>query len=65
MIRRCFPRALFVALISLLLAACEGELQIRLTAAPAADATAVNIEITGVELLSVCLIYKSSSPRES
>lgn len=52
MIRRCFPRALFVALISLLLAACEGELQIRLTDAPADDATAVNIEITGVELLT-------------
>jgi len=66
MIRRFLPRALIVALAPLLLIACEGELQIRLTDAPADEATAVNVEITGVELLTdagTAETYEFDEPR--
>ena len=49
---RLLQRAAPLALLSLLLVACEGELQIRLTDAPIDDATAVNVRFTGVELLT-------------
>lgn len=52
MTQRLLTRALPVALAPLLLIACEGELQIRLTDAPIDDATAVNVRFTGVELLT-------------
>ena len=52
MTHRLLQHALLPALSALLLAACEGELQIRLTDAPIDDATAVNVRFTGVELLT-------------